>query len=385
MKLLVATFSLVAPSLGNQIRRTLESANVSVHKRKGECVPLDFQKSFYSVKLKLGTTEKNVNAVVDTGSDDLVITSKFATPSTDKSGKKDFLGYGSGDALVELATDRVQVGATVVEKQTIQLMEGNDFGFSIEGILPLGPTGEKSAWKFGDFSMCFHSGGAGSLQLGKNSASIPTSGQWEAKFSGISADGASTGIKGVAVPDSGTTLLMSPSATDLANLFEKICSKWSDCNGEQGNAVDAFYAAVEKDCGESVPSLTFDFAGGKSAKLLGTSYVVRSKTGKCMPAFEVDSSFSFWILGLPLFQSNQVLFSPASRKIGFTTGCGSCGSKLELQGSESAWMLDGPPRWPTRSSGNAQRHKHVIGDDEATNPNVVALVKHLDRVWTDGK
>jgi hypothetical protein len=285
---------------------------------------------------------------------------------------------------MELVEDKVQVGGSVVEHQAIELMEGSNFGFSIEGILPLGPQ-DKSAWKIGSFSMCFQQGSSGALNVGAGGGGISSTGQWELPLSDISVNGASSGITGSAVPDSGTTLLISPSSGELTKLFLAICSAWSNCktaNGDKGETIDDFYASVETDCGKTAPTITFAFNGG-SAEVLGSSYVVSEK-GKCVPAFDIDSSFSFWILGLPIFTGNTVSFS--GNQVGFTKGCGGCGGNLNQRRSEGLWHLSGPPRWPTRSQRNTQHEELVVGDEESANPNVVALVKHLAECgWADSK
>jgi hypothetical protein len=338
-----------------------------------------------------------VNAVVDTGSDSVVIDKKHESKSMvhEDPPKKEIIGYGSGDATMEIVKDTVQVGTSVQVGQKIKLMEGNTFGFSIEGILPLGPSGQ-SDWSLDSFSMCFQPNGEGSLMIGDGSgASIPATGQWEIPIKSITANGQSTGLTGQGVPDSGTTLMISPSTRELANLYVEICKAWDGCknkNGEKGATVDDFYDSVEGDCGATVPELTFDFGQG-SAVVPGKGYVILD-SGKCVPAFDVDSSFSFWILGLPLFSSNKVHFS--GNHVGFTAGgCSGCGGGLDQRRSEKeVWEISGPPRWPTRSQRSAMKPEFVLDGDltnpnealVSTDPNVVQLLTHLsERSWASSK
>jgi len=388
MKLVAVHFALIAPSFGMQIGQNSRSAaliNASIQKQ-GECIPLKNQDSFYSAQLQVGTKPTIVDAVVDTGSNTIVIdqthesqSMKHSTPPQTR-----IASYGSGDATMEIVEDTVKFGRTVLENQEIELMEGNNFGFSIEGILPLGPS-DKNKWKTPEsFSLCFKQGSSGALRLGDGGGSISASDQWEIPLSDISVDGSSTGISGSVVPDSGTTLLIAPSATELSKLFLNICSEWSNCknaNGGKGEDTDDFFASVKEDCGKTMPPISFIFAGG-SASIPASSYVVSSK-GECTPAFDIDSYFSFWILGMPLFSSNTVQFS--GKQVGFTPGCGGCGGDLNQVRSEGLWQLSGPPRWPTRSQRNTKT-EFVVGDEDMTNPNVVALVKHLtERGWAVGK
>lgn len=270
-------------------------------------------------------------------------------------------------------------------------MESNNFGFDIEGILPLGP-GDKNAFHFDSFSLCFHPGGAGSLRFGDGGGSIESTGQWQISISDISVEGTSTNIKGYAIPDSGTTLLISPSTSDLSALFLNICSVWAGCkksNGKKGDNVDDFIKSVGHDCGRTTPPLSFNF-GDATAVVQGSSYVV-SSSGKCKPAFDVDSSFGVWILGLPVFRSNQVHFDHTG-KVGFTPGCGECGGNLNQQSSEVIWTLDGPPRWPTTSRHNGASASAFapqlvplltdLSEEMVVDHNVVALTKYLhERVW----
>merc|ERR1719235_2618671 len=123
--------------------------------------------------------------------------------------------------------------------------------------------------------------------IGGGHGSVPASGQWEIDFSSLSVAGSNTGITGTAVPDSGTTLIISPSAETLAQLYLKICDAWEDCrkdDGAKGDNIDDFYASVARDCGSTLPPLSFNF-GSVSASIPGSSYVV-SSNALCTPAFD---------------------------------------------------------------------------------------------------
>lgn len=390
MKFLAGFLSLAVSTHGYQLRSLLNEASTHTRKRD-ECLSLVSHQSFYTVPLELGKNSHIVNAVVDTGSNNLVVDKSHESPSMQHEDppKKIIVGYGSGDATMELVTDKVKVGARTVENQDIKLMEGSTFGFEIEGILPLGPD-DQSGWKVDNgFSLCFHQNGAGSLMLGNGVSRggfVQASGQWELPFTSLSVDDDSTGIAGTAVPDSGTTLIISPTTQDLAKLYVKICEGWENCkksNGEKGDSVDDFYESVASDCGRTLPTISFSF-GSTSASIPGSSYIVSSEA-VCTPAFDVDSSFNFWILGLPLFSSNQVHFH--GRHVSFTAGCASCAGGLNQRRPEGVWQLDGPPRWPTGSSRQKRKaHELVVGKEEVADPNVAQLIKHLSRrVWADRK
>jgi hypothetical protein len=323
--------------------------------------------------------------------------------------------FGSGIVDTAVATDVVKVGAVTTEmNSSLLLMVGKELDFSgaFEGILGLGlpesdlggsPTeanmteipGFLETAGVTRFSVCFNPGANGVLTLNQapfdeNLGAVGQS-HWALNFAGYSFGNESSKAvsicnkKGqndacVGIPDSGTTLIMAPSA-HIIDLFASLCERWARCNqslkaGSDKNASSDLFQTLLFDCSdytsdthgldEELPDLHFHMSGDDGTKrnitLPGASYVYETiqddieyvhenlfgifpidipvatgkKTRVCTPAFGALTMAStydvpVWILGQPLFYQYQVGYDLSTDPPAVTfmqDQCGSCENGL---------------------------------------------------------
>lgn len=306
-------------------------------------VTMDASGTFATLPVKMGKAFETVDLVVDTGSTELIVQDRHASKSTKRSSKEKVISYGSGDVLVEKATDKIKLGDGPAHEETIYLMEqySSVVFDDLEGIIPL--SMEKENYLHSSrFSLCYSKKG-GSLHL--NTSSLPntvkTDDRWETSLHGVTVDGKWTGAEATTVlPDSGTTLILGP-IDDVQKVLATACQKWSGCksNGSVESDFAAFVMAAEKKgCDSStakgMPNLHFNM-GGDSAVITSSNYMMLYQD-ECQIAMDYMDYESMWILGLPVFYEYNVNFDTSHLTVAFEKrNCDSCGATL-TEGTESS-------------------------------------------------
>jgi len=258
----------------------------------------------YTVEVLVGTPPQKLNAVPDTGSFELMMTSKGCQGCEghamfDQKNSTSFVTMGSpvdtkfgqGEVTSLVNYDRVQLGALSAPKQSILLMQNNGLRnfkeASYDAVMGMGRE-NKARYYSDDLSLmaslhapvtgvCVgqHDGEAGRLQVGAEVPGIsyqtlPVVGSthWGINIDGVSlAGGNNTGHSDAAIPGCGSTGCQAivDSGTSLMALPKNILNQVLDKIGH-----------IEPDCSnvDSLPSVRFT-ANGKNFDLPPQLYVAK--------------------------------------------------------------------------------------------------------------
>jgi len=323
----------------------------------------NFENSQYTVPLKVGTPGQTLNAVPDSGSFELIMTSKECSgcsghPVFDRSNSTTFVSlgteietrFGQGDVTSAVNYDRVQLGDLSAPKQSILLMQKNELRNFKEAAYDavMGMGREKLARSYStDLSLLASLGASvtgicvgqhdqepGRLQIGAeiptlDYVSLPVYGDthWAIKVTSVSLPSSQKGSESsVTIPgcegtegcsaivDSGTSLIALPK-TILDAVLDKIGTINADCSniddlpnlrftagGHNFDVPPQLYIAKMLD--DDDYSSLFDFF---KLPFLKQTTNLQAQRESCVPLFmEMDIATSFnglaMILGLPFLR-----------------------------------------------------------------------------------
>eukprot|EP00933_Yihiella_yeosuensis_P078885 TRINITY_DN9082_c0_g1_i1.p1 TRINITY_DN9082_c0_g1~~TRINITY_DN9082_c0_g1_i1.p1 ORF type:complete len:545 (-),score=89.64 TRINITY_DN9082_c0_g1_i1:236-1870(-) len=338
--------------------------------------------------------------------------------------------FGSGDIEAFLTSGSLKLGGSKADmKDSLLLMRTGSVqigseSYPFDGVLGLGPPtsaldaqkadfpGDSDGLPFiasrgfleraglGHFSLCLRRDGSdGELRLSSRAPEEPkglsgsiTLGSigethWALGFRGVSIDGVSVpglfcdeqdkrkSAPCMALPDSGTTLMLAPQA-HLLRLYESICEAWPRCSKLSGpspeDKSETFQTLLwrcetwlSEGLGfDELPQLQLHLAGGEgdheaSLQMPGLSYIVETLTDEnrlsCAPAFGTLElgKHPVWILGSPLFYEFKVGFNLHGKRPQVTFSRDACGS------CDSVSSSDGKDASEARAEGPAEKKKKV--------------------------
>lgn len=310
-------------------------------------IPLtDVSNSYYYGSISLGSPAQTFKVDFDTGSSNLWLPSASCTncPSTaskyDSSASSTYtangesfsIQYGSGSCSGFLSQDLFSVGSFSTEVTFAEVTsESSQFESSrFDGLLGLAfpsiavdsvtpivqqliAASELSASVFAFYLQ--DSTGTGELTIGGVDSSqytgsiyyaaVTSDTYWEVGLTSISASGTSYVSSTSCIVDSGTSLLVGPSA-DVSALMTGIGASYDSSEG-------LYYV----DSSASPPDISFTLGNSVTLTLTPTQYTLGTSGGRTYLGFEGSSSMSFWILGDVLMRPYYCVFDIANNQVGF--------------------------------------------------------------------
>jgi len=337
----------------------------------------NFENSQYTVPIKVGTPGQVLHAVPDSGSFELIMTSKECVGCDghavfDSSNSSSFISlgteletkFGQGDVTSTINYDRVQLGDLAAPKQSILLMKDNQLRNFLDAAYDavMGMGREKLARSYSsDLSLLASLGASvtgicvgqhdqepGRLQIGTeiptlDYVSLPVYGDthWAIKVTEVSLPSAKSSGDAIVIPgcegtmgcsaivDSGTSLIALPK-TILDTVLDKIGTINSDCSnvdelpslrfsagGHDFDIPPQLYVAKMLDDDDYARSSLFDFF---KLPFLKQATRLDAQRESCVPLFmEMDIATSFnglaMILGLPFLRKYAGRFDRDSKTI----------------------------------------------------------------------
>lgn len=318
-------------------------------------VPLNnYMDAQYYGPIMLGSPPQEFNVIFDTGSSNTWVPSKHCTSfacllhrryDSDKSGtftanRTDFkIRYGTGAVEGFISQDVMEVGGIRIEDQGFgetTKMPGFTFAFAkFDGIMGLAYENIAVAGVVPPFYNMFQQGliseplfsfylasagkegcEGGMLTLGGvdeglftgpiKYAPVVRKGYWEVAMDSFMVGDYDLGIKGTAAIDTGTSLIVMPSAI-------------SDMVNESIGAKKGFQGIYTVDCAAipNMPPVIFEF-GGHKFSLDAKDYILQTSGGCISPFMGLDlPGLKLWIVGDAFLRKYYTVYDMGNNRVGF--------------------------------------------------------------------
>ncbi|CAM9387536.1 unnamed protein product [Choristocarpus tenellus] len=317
---------------------------------EGKIVVKDYQNAQYYGQVSVGTPSQSFNVIFDTGSANLWVASSqcgmscgihsryHASKSSTyvEDGREFKITYGSGPVSGSLSSDDVEIGGLALKAQTfaevitdakglgVAFLVGKFDGIaglafdeiSVEGVpTPFHNLVEQGALDEPVFAFFLGNEQEGELVLGGTDSAhytgeisyvpVTRKGYWQIDLDDVKVEGTSSTSVNTAIVDSGTSLLVGPSA-EVEVLAKKV------------GAIKFLNGEYIIPCTAQLPALTFTI-GGKDYTLEGEDYIINAGKVCLLAIMGMDipaPAGPLWILGDVFMRKYYTVFDYGESRIG---------------------------------------------------------------------